>query len=777
VTWSDSWSTQQLVEFVAAVSACVHPSAAALTGVERAAEAFDADVAALLRNGDVVATIGFRAGQTPQAELRAAFSGAPLSVPGLGVCPVVTATVSGVPPGRLLIARDGAGFSVEEASLLRGMGRVLSLTFRQQELIEELTDRQRLLEQLGVVQRALARRAPLQEVLDAITGGACDLLCADVVVLRLLDADDRRHTLMVSDRGFSTLQAHRARRLPLSVGLAGAAMTAGSLVSVSNYEQLEVPVAGFIGELTAAMAIPVRENGQIVGALMVASTAGDRQYSPREREVLTVFADQVSLALTDAHTVQAVHQARHDQLTGLPNRGLFFDRVDHELVTARDLQPTSVLFVDLDRFKAVNDTMGHQAGDELLVAVAARIRGAVRDQDLAGRLGGDEFAVLLPGADTAQAVQIAGRVLDAVGSPLALAGRHVSVGASVGVATSDSRDDQSCDGAVPVGSARDAAELLRNADLAMYRAKSGDGHRYEVFAPALAEAARTRAELQEDLNQALDAGQLWVALQPIIELSSGSPVGAEALLRWDHPVRGPVLPLEFVPLAEENGLIVGIGRWVLREACALAAGWPDPNPDGAPLSVAVNLSARQLADPDLVADVTAGLTDSGLDPGRLTVEVTESLLVADIEANLQQLDALKALGVRLAVDDFGTGYSSLAYLAQFPFDILKIDRSFVAGMAGNPRTAALTESIVRLGQSLHLEIVAEGVEDAGQLRRLRALGCPYGQGYALGRPTHPGLFPPPKLPRPRSGALPKSDWTVSPVPRTRFSGWLQGPPG
>ncbi len=739
--WSDAWSTQQLVEFTAALPGCASPAVLFRRAVERAAEAVDADVAALVRDGQVLASIGFRAddaGGGAQAVLAALGAGT-LLVAGVGVCPVLSAAVGGEPAGQLVLARAGGAFSVQETSLARGMGRVLSLAISQLELVAELRSRQELLEQLGVVQRALARRAPLRDVLNAITSGARDLLDADLVVLRLLDAEDPQHTELGSAQGLSDDRVHRVRRLPVSTGLAGQAMLAAGLVTVTDYQQVHAPIPGFVGELRAAMAAPVREDTHIVGALLVASAHPERAYNDRDRQTLTAFADHVSLALTDAHTIAAVQQARRDPLTQLANRGLFLDRVARELLAAGGRRPTSVLFVDLDRFKTVNDTLGHAAGDELLVTVARRICTALRDGDLTGRLGGDEFAVLLPGADSHLANQIAGRVLTAVTHPVSLAGRLVAVGASIGLASTSPVGSAGTD-ALAVDGAAQAAQLLREADLAMYRAKDRQGSCVQVFAPAMSRAVLRSAQLQQDLHHALAAGQLWLALQPIVELRTGATVGAEALLRWTHPTRGPIPPVEFVPIAEQTGLLTAIGRWVLREACAYAVTWPSPA-GGLPLTVAVNLSVCQLTDPSLIDDVVAALSDSGLEPARLTLEITESLLVNDVTTVATQLHRLKELGVRLAIDDFGTGYSSLAYLAQFPVDILKIDRSFVVAMAGSPQAATLTEAIVRLAEFMHLQVIAEGIETIEQLQHVRGLNCYYGQGYALGRPTRAHLFP------------------------------------
>jgi diguanylate cyclase (GGDEF)-like protein len=428
-------------------------------------------------------------------------------------------------------------------------------------------------------------------------------------------------------------------------------------------------------------------------------------------------------------------QALEDPLTGLANRTLFRDRVDHALArlaragppAAGDAARTAVLFLDLDDFKTVNDSLGHHAGDALLRAVSARLLNATRGCDTVARLGGDEFAVLIENArGAADAHAVAGRIAQALRAPVPLdaagpgaAGCEARVGVSVGIAFAEPGVD--------------ADALLRNADAAMYQAKAEGKGRHAVFDPALVAAAAERLELERDLAHALDRGEFSLAYQPIVALGTGAPAGAEALLRWRHPARGLVSPARFVPLAEASGLIVEVGRWVLDEACRAAAGWP-LGAGGAPLQVAVNVSGRQLLHPALPAHVAGALAASGLAPGRLTLEITESVLMHDTAATLAVLHALKALGVRLAVDDFGTGYSSLRYLQQFPVDVLKIDKSFVDGVATAPHDAALARTIVTLGELLELRTVAEGVETAAQAERLRAMGCAYGQGYLFARP-------------------------------------------
>jgi diguanylate cyclase (GGDEF)-like protein len=416
-----------------------------------------------------------------------------------------------------------------------------------------------------------------------------------------------------------------------------------------------------------------------------------------------------------------VHQAHHDPLTGLANRTLFRDRVGQALARAARGGHVAVLFLDLDNFKAVNDTYGHAEGDRLLEVVAARLLQATRGCDSVARLGGDEFGVVLEGlAHESDALTVVSRIGEMLQRPVRLPGREVLVGASIGVAH------------VVVG--QDVDEVLRNADLAMYRAKAAGRGGHEVFEPEMYNAVRERLELEADLRRALDCGELRLLYQPIVELDGGRTIGVEALLRWQHPRRGLVAPLNFIPLAEETGLIVPIGRWVLGEACRQGRRWQLAAPAGRAPTMSVNISGRQLLEPTLVAEVAEALAESGLEPALLTLEITESILMQNTEATVATLRELKALGVRLAIDDFGTGYSSLAYLQRFPIDVLKIDKSFIDGVARGGSDAVLARTIVTLAGMLDLSTVAEGVERADQHAHLVALGCARGQGYLFGRP-------------------------------------------
>ncbi|MGH2446503.1 MAG: putative bifunctional diguanylate cyclase/phosphodiesterase [Candidatus Limnocylindria bacterium] len=424
---------------------------------------------------------------------------------------------------------------------------------------------------------------------------------------------------------------------------------------------------------------------------------------------------------------QLQHEAFHDPLTGLANRALFADRVGHALARSRSPgEKASVLFADLDDFKVVNDSLGHAAGDELLTAVAERIRACLRRQDTAARLGGDEFGILLEETGDERAGEIAERILDALRQPFAIAGRQLFMQASIGIAVGAA-------GGLEV-ERETADELLRNADAAMYTAKARGKGRHAFYQAAMHASALRRLELRERLEAALGAEEFVLHYQPVVELASQRVVGFEALVRWrqhDGQLAGPA---EFIPTAEETGLIVPLGRWVLEEACHEAAAWGVSR--RRPLvSIAVNVASRQLRDPAFPTEVASVLADSGLAAAQLVVEVTESALLDEGQATTAVIADLKALGVRIALDDFGTGYSSLSHLRRFPIDILKIDKSFVDGIDGEDRDErALVRSIVRLAHSLKLETVAEGVERPEQLDVLRALGAGMGQGYHFARP-------------------------------------------
>ena len=417
------------------------------------------------------------------------------------------------------------------------------------------------------------------------------------------------------------------------------------------------------------------------------------------------------------------HQATHDPLTGLPNRSLLLERLDASLARARRHRSrVAVLFLDLDHFKVVNDSLGHELGDELLKTIARRLHLALRPADVVARFGGDEFVVLcedLVGAD--DAVAIARRITDSLGEPFVVGESEVFVGVSIGIAFPDDNEVE-------------ASTLIRDADAAMYRAKAKGRARWEVFDNAMRASAIDRLDIENALRRAVERRELRVHYQPLVSLDTGAVRGVEALLRWEHPERGMLAPGDFITVAEETGLIVPIGVWVLRAACQQLQRWTADGVGHPRFSLSVNLSGRQLSSPSLVDDVAAVLDETGIDPSRIELEITESVLMDDVDASQETLTALRRLGVRLGIDDFGTGYSSMSYLRRFPVDVLKVDRSFVDGLGADPSDSAIVAAIVTLAHTLGLRAVAEGVETGDHLAELRRLGCDYAQGFLFARP-------------------------------------------
>jgi diguanylate cyclase (GGDEF)-like protein len=418
------------------------------------------------------------------------------------------------------------------------------------------------------------------------------------------------------------------------------------------------------------------------------------------------------------------HAAFHDSLTGLPNRAMFTELLKAEIESSkrRNEHMFAVLFLDLDRFKNINDSLGHTHGDLLLVAFAERLERTLRPVDTLARFGGDEFAILLSGmTDATDAVRVAQRIQDELSQPFVLDKNSAFATASIGIALSSSGYDR-------------ADDILRDADIAMYRAKENGKARYELFDHGMHARAVSRLQLESDLRQAIEQKEFCVYYQPIVSLQTGRLAGFEALVRWNHPRRGLVSPADFIPVAEETGLIVPIGQWVLNEACVQVRQWQIDSPGHRSLSLSVNLSARQVAQPDLLQRIKEALENSKLNPHCLKLEITESVVMENAEAAAQMFKQLRSLGVQLSIDDFGTGYSSLSYLHRFPLNYLKIDRSFVMRLTTD-NDNAIVRTISTLARNLGMEVIAEGIETEEQFQQLRMLGCEYGQGYLFSRPV------------------------------------------
>ncbi len=494
------------------------------------------------------------------------------------------------------------------------------------------------------------------------------------------------------------------------VGRAGGSLTRRTVMDLDGRWTVTVTGAPIVSGLS-----PGLQGALIAGAGLIVSLL-------LSLLILTLSRSRErALAMVAEKTGQLRHQAMHDALTGLPNRVLAIDRAEQMLARARRAdQPIAVLYIDVDGFKHINDTFGHAVGDTFLKAVAARLETVVRAGDTAARLAGDEFIVLLEASTLDAGPElVAQRVLDVLREPYDLTdeiGRELSVTASIGVA---------------YGRHQSAEELLADADVALYAAKEAGRNQHIVYESGMQTAAQDRITLEMDLADAIAAEELFLVYQPTFDLKSERTTGVEALLRWRHATRGVIGPDVFIPIAERSGLILPIGRWVLHTATLQAAAW---RAHGHELAISVNVSGRQLDHDELVDDVRSALLQSGLEPSALTVEITETALMKDPEATARRLNAIKALGVRVAVDDFGTGYSSLAYLRQFPVDTLKIDRAFVQGIASSKESAALIQTLIDLGKSLGLETLGEGIEDLAQLEHLQRAHCDSGQGFLYARP-------------------------------------------
>jgi diguanylate cyclase (GGDEF)-like protein len=572
---------------------------------------------------------------------------------------------------------------------------------------------------------ALLDRTDQDGLLATILARASALLGTPHAWIDLLDPDGSRFILRVGTGAFAGLQGSA---MNASEGVGGVIMRTGQPFVVDDYDTWPGRPAEPPLGLGATIAAPLKSAGLVVGVLGLAAGQAPRRWTERDVEALTSFARLASIGLENARLVDVAQRgALYDHTTGLPNRELLSDRIAHALAGHRPHESEGaigVILLDLDRFKVINETLGHSAGDRLLQAVGQRLVHSLRPGDTVARFGGDEFALVLdPVADAAEAHRIAERIAGELGEPFPINGRDWFLTASMGIALGK-------------GGRATPDELMREAEVAMVRAKGDTARRHFLFEPSMSDQTLERLDLENDLRRAIEREELRLQFQPIVALGTGDIVGFEALVRWQHPTRGLVPPLAFIPMAEETGLIVPLGRWVLDAACRQAAVWnATDSGQGAPLLfVSVNLSARQFTQNDLIEDVGRTLTRTGLEAEALEIEITESVLMDQSEAGIRALGEIRNLGVRLVLDDFGTGYSSLSYLKHLPLDTIKIDRMFVAGIEG-AADRSIVEAVIALAHGLGIGVVAEGIETEAHADLLRELGCDLGQGYIFSRPV------------------------------------------
>ncbi|HUH07199.1 MAG TPA: EAL domain-containing protein [Egibacteraceae bacterium] len=645
---------------------------------------------------------------------------------------------AGEPVGLVMIEPAPAEL-IEDFDTLVSLLSVAANQVRGQRFAERLTaERNAELREIEVMRRLLSegpRSASVAHAAEVAAQAARDALQTDCSFAVLVDREERISQVItegLEEPAATTLRdalmGTPARDLPLWRRIVSGADTV--LVDDAGESSLIPAEMCADAGLGAYAALSVRAAGSCWGTVICA-TPEVRRWTDEHRRLAEQLSLKASLIVDHARlrtaerrrSAEMTHLVMHDTLTGLPNRSLFVDRLTHALTRAgRQNKPVGVLFIDIDRFKVINDSLGHAAGDRLLIAVAQRLRAHLRGEDTVARLGGDEFTVLLEEVESIDdAVRAASRLTQACREPLILDGQELALTVSIGIAMTSS--DQ-----VP------PEELMRNADLAMYRAKRNGRARWEIFDFDIDTHALRRLEMESALQQAVSRDELTLHYQPLVRLDTQRIVGMEALVRWEHPERGLVPPMDFIPLAEETGMIIGIGHWVLDEACRQLSEWQDMSDEAEPLMMWVNVSARQLHQPDAVERIAEILERHGVPPHTVGLEITESVLLEDMPASVTALTQLRDLGVHLAIDDFGTGYSSLSYLKHLPVSTLKIDRSFIWGL-GNPEDSAIVRAVTTLAETFGHEVVAEGVETIEQLEESRALHCTHAQGYYFSRPV------------------------------------------
>jgi len=573
-------------------------------------------------------------------------------------------------------------------------------------------------------QLALAS-ATIEELLEVAAQTLERVLDVDIAaVLKLIP--DEEELLVAAAAGLPEEMVGKARIPGGLESQSGYTLATGTPVIVSDWSTEDrfgqSEMLGSRG-MVSGVTVMIRAKGQPYGVLGAQSSVR-REFTGQDVSFLEATANIIANAVERrAEEDKTRYLALHDPLTGLPNRNLFLDRLGHALAQSRRRKTSvAVLFLDLDQFKLVNDSLGHVAGDELLAAIAPRLEQALRPGDTVARFGGDEFSVLAEDIHGERdAIKLAERIWTALARPFVLRRREHYVSASIGIA---------------IGSGNEPPDtLLRDADSALYRAKDKGRGGYEIFDEVMRARVIEHVRTENDLRRALERGEFELHFQPVVSLADGSIIALEALLRWRHPERGLLGPAAFIPVAEESHLILPIGRWVIEQACRQAAAWQSLQPDGRPVGISINLSPRQIADPELARLVGGTLEASCIDPRTVTLELTESIVLEDGAHSERTLETLKRQGVRLALDDFGIGFSSLGYLRRLPLDAIKLDRSFIENVAHGSDDAAIVRTVVELAAALGIEVIAEGVETAGQLEMLRGLGCGFAQGFYFTRPV------------------------------------------
>lgn len=649
------------------------------------------------------------------------------------------------PLPRAVVTKDGRFLGVVSndsafAALFRWQRALLEETRQTNRLLEEdhaqlrawSTHLMDLHEASRTLLGLLAHTTLHQDLLQGGIEAFAKVLQARYGAIGILDEDGVRYKLFVYT-GLSAEQAAHIGRFPEGKGLLGVVVRQNQALRIDDMGK-DPRSVGFPPNhppMTSLLAVPVSYRSRVHGRIYLSEKLDGSAFTAGDELLASSFAHSLSLVLDNALEMEEIQRAKQrldymahfDHLTGLPNRELLFDRIEQAIAcSTRNCGQIAILFLDIDNFKNVNDTLGHIYGDQLLKSAADRLRDCVRSCDTVARLGGDEFVILLNNLDDPRhAMLVAEKLMAALNKPFVLDNEYESfVSASIGIVIHPA-DGDTCH------------TLLKHADMAMYHAKSLGRNNCQFFESALNDRIHQRLEKEKHLRRALDKGELMQHYQPKVDLETGAVIGVEALLRWHSPTLGPITPAEFIPIAEETGLILSIGQWTIRTACFQAKAWHDLGYSH--LTVAVNLSPVQFRDPCLVESVRQALLDSGLRPSALELEITESVLMQSTERSVALLMALKSLGVTFSLDDFGTGYSSLNYLKRFPIDCLKIDQSFVRDLDGNEDDLAIVTAIIVMAESLNLYTVAEGVETSEQLELLRSRRCTLAQGFLLGRPV------------------------------------------